>query len=260
MHNSLTADFPIIRIFGVNKDLKFVKNFLDKAFVIFATTTMIILAPSAKHFMDKIVVICNNNVFETANPISLKDLPKAKLSAKLSSTFISLQYDRINSEVLNDATYQSYIDRHSIISVDVETETTSAIPEWFEYDLARIIQAEGGILDDTAQQLIGYVFLNRMSSPYFPDTFDGVFNDGDAYHPNTHEFFELKKTPSDQALANAKVCLENYYNNTIPVPDCLVYQAEFNQGAGLYQSIGKMKFCLDSRLGYKDDYQNFLIK
>lgn len=258
MHNSLTADFPIIRIFGVNKNLKFVKNFLDKAFVIFATTTMIILAPGAKHYMDKIVVLCNNNTFETVNPINVKDLPKSNLSAKLSSTFVSLQSDKINSEVLNNAIYQSYIDRHSIISVDVET--TSTIPEWFEYDLARIIQAEGGILNDTAQQLIGYVFLNRMNSPYFPDTFDGVFNDGDAYHPNTHEFFSTRETPSNQALANAKVCLENYYNNTIPVPDCLVYQAEFNQGAGLYESIDKMKFCLDNRPGYKDDYHNFLIQ
>lgn len=242
------------------KDIKHLNNTLDKLIVIALTIIFIVLAPSAKKYLDNWVTVYtySNYSLDTVNKEAVSVLPKntvysrANIEVPEYLSLIPLDTTNTTQKVEDyQYMYQAYKDRHSV-------ESTPEIPEWFEYKLAQLIQAEGGILNDEAQQLIGYVFLNRMRSSYFPDSFDGVFNDGDSYNIKTHYFLDNGNAPSEQALENSKTCLNNYYTNTIPVPDCLIYQSEFLQGAGSYRHIENMFFCLDDRSNYNDDYKNYL--
>ena len=105
--------------------------------------------------------------------------------------------------------------------------------------VAHVIMCEaGGVSDDYWQQLVGYVLLNRVKSSAFPDTISEVLQKGYAIE-TIQKYSSIKIT--DRALKNAQVVVEHYYNNDMPVPSNLVYQAEFPQGE-TWKQIGNTYF------------------
>ena len=159
----------------------------------------------------------------------------------------------INSESESELDSESKSESESELDSESESESESSIPEYdknLEYNLAKLIDAEGSILDDYCQQLIAYCFLNRMRSNHWKNTFDGVLNDGRGYHPRTCEYVASSDNiPSEKALKNAKICLENHYADTMPVPYNLVFQAGFKQGTVYYYDEEHgVYFCLADKL------------
>ena len=101
------------------------------------------------------------------------------------------------------------------------------------YPLAKMIFAEaGGSNNDTLQQYVGYVFINSLHSKYYPDTVEGVLKR--CYADTTQQRFYEEKF-SEKALKNAKIVVNNYYNDTMPVSSALIYQAEFKQGINSFK-------------------------
>ena len=102
----------------------------------------------------------------------------------------------------------------------------------------------GGVKDDYWQQLVGYVFLNRLDSSYYPDSVDGVLKEG--YAPETIQNFN-NIVITNKTLKNAKIVVNNYYSGSLPVPRNLVYQAEFSQGKP-WKHIGNTYFGINPNL------------
>ena len=146
------------------------------------------------------------------------------------------------------------------------------IPEEFEnfeethkdeiYFLAAIITSEAGCVDqypwclqateagitpDIWQQYVGYCVMNRVYQSSYPDTIQNVFYQSGQYAETSIESVESGYV-TERCINNAKIVLENYYNNTIPVPRNMVYQAEFTQGSKIFLKVGKTRFCLDENL------------
>lgn len=146
------------------------------------------------------------------------------------------------------------------------------IPEEFEnfeethkdeiYLLASIITSEAGCVDqepwcsqaveaginpDIWQQYVGYCIMNRVYQNSYPDTIRNVFYQRGQYAETSIESVESGYV-TERCISNAKIVLENYYNNTIPVPRNMVYQAEFEQGSKVFLKVGKTCFCLDENL------------
>lgn len=105
------------------------------------------------------------------------------------------------------------------------------------YPLAKIIYAEGGGQSDECQQYIGYVVINRIESKYYPNTLKKVFFSG-GYAPESQEKYRNGEC-SDRAIENAKIVVNNYYNDTMPVSPALVYQSKFSQGINQFQIDGE---------------------
>ena len=87
------------------------------------------------------------------------------------------------------------------------------------------------------QTAVGSVFLNRVKSPYYPDTFYDVahqkgqyacFKDGNAYREPT----ELSKEVAKYLMLNGS-----------QLPASCVYQAQFKQGSGVYAKYGNEYIC-----------------
>lgn len=126
--------------------------------------------------------------------------------------------------------------------------TMQSYTEEEAFALAKIISAEaGGVNDDYWQQLVGYVVMNRVASDMYPDTIEGVLYD--QYSPYATTSKERYETDfvTDRAMQNAKIVLTNFYTNNIPVPQNLVYQAEFEQGE-TFLHIGNTYFGLEPSL------------
>lgn len=101
------------------------------------------------------------------------------------------------------------------------------------YILSHIINAEAG--DDNCSHehriAVGSVVLNRVASDEFPDTiYDVVFQPGQ-YSPTWNGAYD--KLPSDDSIEVAKLLLEEGSQ----IPENCVFQAEFTQGSGVWQSF-----------------------
>ena len=113
------------------------------------------------------------------------------------------------------------------------------------YPLAKIIYAEGGGQSDKCQQYIGYVVINRIESKYYPNTLKKVFFSG-GYAPESQEKYRDGKC-SDRAIENARIVVNNYLNDTMPVSKALVYQSKFSQGVNQFTIDGE-EFGYDERI------------
>ena len=122
------------------------------------------------------------------------------------------------------------IEEPPIIPEETITEEKNYTDEELDL-LARIINAEAGIMSDEAQLLVGNVVLNRVADARFPNTIRNVIYQKGQYAPTWDG--SINNSPSKRALANAKRLMdgERFCDKNV------VWQAEFKQGQGLYRQI-----------------------
>ena len=103
--------------------------------------------------------------------------------------------------------------------------------------LARLVYSENGCLGYRAMLYTGSVVLNRIASSRFPDTlYDVIYQDGQ-YEVTWNG--GINKKPTDEAYDVAEELLK--YGSVLP--SNVIWQAEFEQGDGVYTEIGPTKFC-----------------
>lgn len=98
--------------------------------------------------------------------------------------------------------------------------------------LSRVIYAEVGSswIPDWVQQMVGSVVLNRVNSPYYPDTIREVVYQPGQYAPTWNG--SIYKTPDARAIENARYVLEH---GSI-CPENVVGQNSIITGSGVYTS------------------------
>ena len=108
-------------------------------------------------------------------------------------------------------------------------------PAYTEEDLdllSRVIYAEVGCtwIPDWVQRMVGSVVLNRVNSPYYPDTIYDVIYQPGQYAPTWDG--SIHKTPDARTIENARYLLEN---GSI-CPENVVGQNSIVTGSGVYTS------------------------
>lgn len=98
--------------------------------------------------------------------------------------------------------------------------------------LARVIYAEVGCtwIPDWVQRMVGSVVLNRVESPYYPDTIYDVIYQPGQYAPTWDG--SIHKTPDARTIENARYVLEN----GSVCPSNVVGQNSIVTGSGVYTS------------------------
>ena len=114
-------------------------------------------------------------------------------------------------------------------------------------------EAGGNGCTDEHREMVAYVVLNRVNDPRFPDTIRGVLEAPGQYAgmENGVKFASRHTSPGEQkavarAFRIAQRVLENQYD--IPIPENVVFQAEFEQGIGTYKQLGNTYFCYASEV------------
>lgn len=110
-----------------------------------------------------------------------------------------------------------------------ELPYTEADLEW----LAKIVYCEaGGEPSDILQQYVASVVINRANSSMYSNTIEGVIFDKGQYAPAiSGKVNDCSYT--ERAYNNAKYILDN---GSI-LPEYVIFQAEFTQGSGTYDTI-----------------------
>ncbi len=108
-------------------------------------------------------------------------------------------------------------------------------PKYTQADLdllARVIYAEVGCtwIPDWVQRMVGSVVLNRVKSPYYPNTIKEVVYQPGQYSPTWDG--SINKTPDKRTVENARYLLEN---GSI-CPANVTGQNSIITGSGVYKS------------------------
>ena len=122
----------------------------------------------------------------------------------------------------------------------VETETEAAYSDEDLWYLSHVIQAESGYCQREMMEGVGSVVLNRVADERFPGTVREVIEQPGQY--STLGWLE-SQIPTDLVMEVSEDLLEN--GSKFPAE--VVWQANFPQGKGIYQTLSTsystMYFC-----------------
>lgn len=128
------------------------------------------------------------------------------------------------------------------LTEEIVEETEPEVDETEVWHLAALIHAEVGNQSEQSKYLCGAVVLNRVSSPYFANTIDGVIYQEGQYQCTWNGGYDRALTEYDEV--SYEVALDLLANG-IPdwIPGTVVWQAEFKQGDGVFMQIGNTYYC-----------------
>ena len=115
--------------------------------------------------------------------------------------------------------------------------------------LALIIYQEAGgdRYSTEARKMVGSVFLNRVNSPLFPNTFKEVATQngqyGTLYKTGIKWPDRAVKQEEAHAVERAYFVAEELLITGSILPKEVVWQAEFKQGKGVYKHLDDIYFC-----------------
>ena len=122
----------------------------------------------------------------------------------------------------------------------VETETEVAYSDDDVWYLSRVIQAESGYCERAMMEGVGSVVINRKNSDLFPNSIREVVEQPGQY--STLSWLS-SQVPTDEVMEVTYDLLENGSK----FPPEVVWQANFPQGNGIYQTLSTsystMYFC-----------------
>ena len=130
------------------------------------------------------------------------------------------------------------------VAPNVEVNTVAVqYDEVTEYNidmLARLIYAESGSnwCSNKMQYYVGSVVLNRVNSPYFPNTIEGVI-----FSPGQYTCVKNGKL-SSKYDDRTRLCAEYPITHGSMLPSNVVFQAQGKQGDGVYEKVQNMYFCI----------------
>lgn len=122
----------------------------------------------------------------------------------------------------------------------IETETERSYSDDDVWYLSRVIQAESGYCQREMMEGVGSVVLNRVADDRFPDSIPEVIQQPGQY--STLSWLS-SQNPTDEVMEVTIDLLENGSK----FPPEVVWQANFPQGSGTYQTLSTsystMYFC-----------------
>lgn len=179
--------------------------------------------------------------------------------ALIASLIIGLSIRNSAREKSEDA-IPSVVEETSEVTSTYETIETYSVdeviqeePKYTEDELfcmaATIYNEAGGdACSDDTRRLVGYVVLNRINDPRFPDTMREVLEAKNQYGRFCEtgvKFADRCSLPQEQhAVERAyTIAREVLECDEIPIPPTVVFQSEFEQGTSIYRYQDGLYFC-----------------
>lgn len=136
----------------------------------------------------------------------------------------------------------------TVVETTTQPEPTYTNDELFCMAAAIYNEAGSDSCSDDTRRMVGYVILNRVNDPRYPNTIRGVllqYKQYGTFYKTGIKFADRASSPSekhavDRAYRIAKEVLET---ENIPIPADVLFQAEFIQGTKIYKHQDEMYFC-----------------
>lgn len=145
--------------------------------------------------------------------------------------------------------YEESDETPSITSPEPETEPEPTYTEDELFCMAAAIynEAGGNSCSDETRTMVGYVILNRVKDERFPNTIREVLEAKKQYgrfYWTGVKFADRSSKPEEQAaVERAYTIAKKVLTEPSTIPETVVFQAEFEQGVGVYKYEDGIYFC-----------------
>lgn len=145
--------------------------------------------------------------------------------------------------------YEKADETPSITSPEPETEPEPTYTEDELFCMAAAIynEAGGNSCSDETRTMVGYVILNRVKDERFPNTIREVLEAKKQYgrfYWTGVKFADRSSKPEEQAaVERAYTIAKKVLTEPSTIPETVVFQAEFEQGVGVYKYEDGIYFC-----------------
>lgn len=145
--------------------------------------------------------------------------------------------------------YEKAAETPNITSPEPETEPEPTYTEDELFCMAAAIynEAGGNSCSDETRTMVGYVILNRVKDERFPNTIREVLEAKKQYgrfYWTGVKFADRSSKPEEQAaVERAYTIAKKVLTEPSTIPETVVFQAEFEQGVGVYKYEDGIYFC-----------------
>lgn len=145
--------------------------------------------------------------------------------------------------------YEKADETPSITSPEPETEPEPTYTEDELFCMAAAIynEAGGNSCSDETRTMVGYVILNRVKDERFPNTIREVLEAKKQYgrfYWTGVKFADRSSKPEEKAaVERAYTIAKKVLTEPSTIPETVVFQAEFEQGVGVYKYEDGIYFC-----------------
>ena len=109
--------------------------------------------------------------------------------------------------------------------------------------LAAAVCREAGGDSEEIQMLVANVVINRVLHPYYPDTIEEVLTQKYQYGSMWKNGVSFPKWATEKTVEQCYKVAERILRGERVCPENAVYQAEFEQGSGLFKQFEGYFFC-----------------
>lgn len=111
------------------------------------------------------------------------------------------------------------------------------------YYLAAVVCREAGGESDEIQLLVANVVINRVNSSIYPDSIYGVLTDYMQYGMMWKYGVSFPKWADQEIIDHCYSIARRILEGERVCPDNVLFQAEFEQGSGIYKQFDGFYFC-----------------
>lgn len=109
--------------------------------------------------------------------------------------------------------------------------------------LAAVVCSEAGGLSEETQLLVANVVMNRVESPLYPNTIEGVLTQYKQYGMMWKYGISFPDWADEKTISTCYGVAKRILSGDRVCPKNVLYQAEFKQGSGVYKKIDGIYFC-----------------
>ena len=111
------------------------------------------------------------------------------------------------------------------------------------YCLSVVICREAAGQSEEIKLLVGNVVLNRVASKYYPNTIEKVLTQYKQYGSMWKTGVKFPDWATDERIAECRALAKRLLDGERFCPENVLYQAEFEQGTGIYKHFEGFYFC-----------------
>lgn len=128
-------------------------------------------------------------------------------------------------------------------TIIVDTEPAPSYTDDDLYYLAAVVCREAGGESDEIQLLVANVVINRVNSTIYPDSIYGVLTDYMQYGMMWKYGVSFPKWADQNTIDHCYDIARRILDGERVCPDNVLFQAEFEQGSGIFKQFDGFYFC-----------------
>lgn len=205
------------------------------------------IGKNIKMFFLTLIIFSVLSFYVSASLIESRDaLSEIRKPINPSDEFISsiIELDVNKTDESNDDLH--ILDEEETEKTTIKEETTAETVKTDENDrhyLAAAICQEAGGESEEVQLLVANVIINRVNSSIYPNTIYGVLTDYMQYGMMWKYGISFPAWADETTIEKCYSIAERILNGERVCPENVLFQAEFEQGSGIYKEIENIYFC-----------------